>query len=485
MKSEGNGRSPSIQSKGSTGSYASAQLVEDVPRFDGKIRSNVNSIFIRYLPAFISKRLDGRHVLQKAITNTGWLLADKVVRLLVGLGVGIWIARFLGPEQFGMLSYAVAFVSLLGVLATLGLDGTVVRELVRAPEQKNEILGATFLAKFLGGILTLLLAVIAIQFLRPADFQVRWLIAIIAAGTTFQSFDVIDFWFQSRVESRFAVYAKSSAFLLVALVKIALILNNAPLSAFAFAASLEILLGAAGLIIAYRMTGHSLLRWRVKAQRIRQLVSEAWPLALSSTAVLVYMRIDQIMLGEMVGDREVGVYGAAIRFSEVWYFIPVSIIVSLAPSLVELRRVNVDLYYERFSNLFRLMTGIALAISIPVTFASGYLARTAYGNSYEGVAQVLAIHIWATPFVFLGVAQSPWNLNEGLTRLALFRTVSGAVANILLNFLLIPKYGAAGAAVATAISYALAAVFLNAFSKRTRRIFFLQLKSILVVPSRI
>jgi PST family polysaccharide transporter len=94
-------------------------------------------------------------------------------------------------------------------------------------------------------------------------------------------------------------------------------------------------------------------------------VSEAWPLALSSTAVLVYMRIDQIMLGEMVGDREVGVYGAAIRFSEVWYFIPVSIIVSLAPSLVELRRVNVDLYYERFSNLFRLMMGIALAISIP------------------------------------------------------------------------------------------------------------------------
>jgi PST family polysaccharide transporter len=418
------------------------------------------------------------------VANTGWLLADKILRMGVGLVVGIWIARFLGPEQFGLLSYSVAFVSLLGTVATLGLDGAVVRELVRSPERKDEILGVTFITKMAGGFLTLLVAVMAILLLRPAEPAVRWLVAVIAAGTVFQSFDVIDFWFQSRVESRFGVYAKNSAFLLVSAIKIALILSGAPLFAFALAGSLEVLLGAIGLTVAYRMTGQHLSAWKVTAQRFRQLVNDCWPLALASIAVMIYMKIDQVMLGEMVGDREVGVYGAAIRLSEVWYFIPVAIVASVSPSLIDARKVNLALYYQRLSKLFRLLVGIALVIAIPMTLASGYLARTVYGAGYEGVAPVLMIHIWAVPFVFLGVAQSPWTLNEGLTKLALLRTTLGALANIVLNLVLIPMHGAVGAAIATTVSYALSAVVLNAFSSRTRKVFLLQLNSMILMPTK-
>jgi len=198
-------------------------------------------------------------------------------------------------------------------------------------------------------------------------------------------------------------------------------------------------------------------------------------------AIMVYMKIDQVMLGEMVGSRAVGVYSAAIRISEVWYFIPISIVGSVYPSLIEARKASTAVYYQRLARLFRLVAAIALAIAIPMTFISGYLAKALYGTDYEGVGPILAVHIWAALFVFLGVAQGPSNIIEGLTKLALLRTFLGAVANVLLNLLLIPIYGAFGAAVATTVSYALSGVVLNAFSRRTRKIFALQLSSMMLI----
>jgi PST family polysaccharide transporter len=160
-----------------------------------------------------------------------------------------------------------------------------------------------------------------------------------------------------------------------------------------------------------------------------------------------------------------------------------SIVASVTPTLIEARKLSVSIYRYRLANLFRLMSMLALAIAIPMTFASGYVTRILYGSQYEGAAPILAIHIWAALFVFLGVAQGPWNINENLTKLALVRTVIGAVANILLNVLLIPRYGAIGAAIATTVSYALAAVILNAFSRSTQEIFFMQLRSMVPILS--
>jgi PST family polysaccharide transporter len=424
--------------------------------------------------------VEGRGKLQKLIGNTGWLFADRILRLGVGLVVGVWIARYLGAEQFGLFNYAGAFVALFSIFASLGLDGIVIRELVNDPFRKDEILGTAFLLKLGGGAVTLAASVGTIYLLRPGDPMVHRLVAIIAAGTVFQAFDAIDFWFQSRVESRFSVYARSSAFLSVSILKIVLILNRAPLTAFAWAGSLEILLGSIGLVLAYRFHRQHLSAWRIDLHRIRETLKVAWPLTLSGIAIIVYMKIDQVMLGEMLGNTAVGVYSAAVRISEVWYFIPVSIVASVTPSLIEAKRNGAALYQKRLFQLFRLMSVIALSIAIPMTFASVYVVRALYSSQYEGAGPVLAFHIWAALFVFLGVAQGPWTINEGLTRLALVRTVIGAIANIFLNLLLIPPYGPTGAAIATTASYALSAVILNATSGRTREVFWLQLNSMLV-----
>jgi PST family polysaccharide transporter len=431
------------------------------------------------------QNVEGRGNLQKLIGNTFWLFADRMVRLGVGLWVGIWIARYLGPEQFGLFNYATAFVALFSVFATLGLDGIVIRELVDDPSRKDEILGTAFTLKLAGGCVTLAAAVASIYVLRPNDSTVHLLVAIIAAGTLFQSFDAIDFWFQSRTESRFAVYARSSAFLSVSILKIVLIVNQASLVSFAWAGSLEILLGSIGLVLSYRRNGQRLSAWRIDRRRIAEMLKAAWPLTLSGIAVIVYMKIDQVMLGQMLDDTAVGIYSAAVRISEVWYFIPVSIVASVTPALIEARRTGLALYQKRLFQLFRLMSVIALAIAIPMTFASDVVVRVLYRSQYEGAGPILAVHIWAALFVFLGVAQGPWSINEGFTRLALFRTVLGAVVNVFLNLIWIPRFGPIGAAIATTASYALSAVLLNFASGRTREIFWMQLKSILVfVPGK-
>ena len=183
------------------------------------------------------------------------------------------------------------------------------------------------------------------------------------------------------------------------------------------------------------------------------------------------------MLATMLDDRAVGIYSAAAQISEVWYFIPMAITASVTRSLVEAKMSNEGLYHHRIERLFRLMGIIAASITIPMTFAADIMVHILFGADYADAGPVLAVHIWSTLFVFIGVAQGPWTLNEGLMKLALIRTALGAIANVAMNILLIPAYGPLGAALATVVSYALSAVALNAIDARTRKIFIMQLNA--------
>lgn len=435
-------------------------------------------MWIKMLPVFVRSRLEGRQNLQKIIGNTGWLVADKVLRMGVGLFVSVWVARYLGPTQFGLLNYATAFVALFSCLATLGLDGITVREIVREPEHKDEILGSAFVLKFSGGIIMLVVTCIIISLLRPEDSISRWLVGIIAAGTIFQSVDVIDFWFQSQVASKYTVIARNTAFLLVALLKVILILVGASLVAFALAGVVEIVIAAVGLMIVYRLHGNRLKAWRGSYLWTGRLLKDSWPLILSGLSVAVYMKIDQVMLGDMAGNQAVGIYSSATRLSEIWYFVPMVIVSSVFPAVIQAKEKDEGLYYRRMQRLFSLMAALSISIAVPMTFVSNWVVVTLFGNGFASAGPVLAIHIWASLFVFFGVAQGSWDLAENLTTLALFRIASGAILNIALNLFLIPAYGAMGAAVATVISQAFAAVILNAAHWKTRRIFYSQIKAL-------
>ena len=168
----------------------------------------------KFLPSFVRTRLDGRSNLQNILANTGWLFADRILRMGVGLFVGVWLARYIGPQQFGIYNYAIVFVAMFSAISNLGLDGIVVRNIVRDPVSKDEILGTAFFLKFAGGIITLIVSIGAILLLRSSDSVTCWLVGITAVGAIFQAFDTIDFWFQSQVKSKYTVYVRNAAFLI-------------------------------------------------------------------------------------------------------------------------------------------------------------------------------------------------------------------------------------------------------------------------------
>ena len=398
--------------------------------------------------------------LRKIISNIGWLFADRVLRMGVGLIVTAWVARYLGPQQFGLFNYAGAFVSLFGVLATLGLDQIVVRDMVRDPSCKDETLGTAFVLKLSGGILTILVTTGTIFLLRPDDQLTHWLVGITAAGTIFDAFNTIDFWFQLQVKSKYTVIAKNTAFILITCLRIALLQMQAPLIAFAWALLAENALGAVGLAIAYKVKGQRLLAWRASLLRAKTLLKESWPLLLSGLAIMVYLRIDQIMLGQLADDKAVGIYSAATRISELWYYIPIAIVTSVTPSIVEAKKVGETLYYNKLQKLFNIMAVLAYMIALPMTFLSKYIVVIIFGQNYVAAGGVLSIHIWAALFVFFGWSKGIWIVAEGLTMFSLVATVSGAVMNILLNFWLLPIYRETGAAIATVISYAFVDYFM-------------------------
>lgn len=434
--------------------------------------------WLRILPAPLRTRLEGRLNLQRILANTGWLFSDRVLRLGVGLVVGIWVARYLGAEQYGIYNYALAYVGLFGVLATLGLDTITVRDLVREPVRQDVILGTVFGLKVIGAVVACLMVTTAISVQRPADGLMRLIVFLLAGGLALHAFDAIDFWFQSRVQSKYTVIARNTAFLTTAVIRVLLIQLEAPLLAFVVAGLGEVALGATGLIVAYRRQGGRLRAWRFDMGCAGQLLKESWPLILSGLAIMIYMRIDLIMLGELVNDRAVGMYAAATRLSEVWYFIPTTIVSSVFPSIIEARKRNEAEYYRRLQQLFDLMAGLALVIAVPMTALSSWVIYVLYAAEYAAAGPILAVHIWAAVFVFLGVAQSPWDVAEGLTRLALMRTVIGAVVNVGLNLLLLPTYGGLGAAIATVVAQACSACLANALSRKTRVILRLQLRAL-------
>jgi len=438
-----------------------------------------------YLPSFLRKRLETSPLLRTLVGNTSWLFADRMLRMGIGLVVGVWVSRYLGPEQFGLYSYLVAIVALLAPLATLGLDNIVVRELVAAPSATRRILGTAFALRMLGSTVALLLAVLAISALHPGQASEVGLIAIIAAGPIVQAFDVTDLWFQAQTRARYTVIAKSTAFLALSLLKVLLILSAAPLVAFVWATFTELILGALGSAIAFWRHVMPLTRWQPDWRMAQRLLRSGWPLIFSGIAIVIYMKIDIVMLTQMHGAGATGLYAAALRVSEVWYFIPVAIITSVTPSIIAMKHEDEAVYMRRIEKLFVLMCRISLAVALPITLLAAPLIGLLFGPTYLGAAPILAIHIWSAVFVFLGVAQSPWDLAEDYTRWFLVRTVCGAVINIILNLLLIPPQGAVGAAISTAVAQACAAWLLNGVNPRSRPIFLMQTRALIPFGDRL
>jgi len=406
--------------------------------------------------------------LRQVLANLAWLFTDRILQLGLGLVVGLWVARYLGPVEFGLLNYAIAFVSLFSSVASMGLGSIIIRDIARNPECKNETLGTAFGLQFTGGCITLLLTVAVIWLSKPDDSLTRWLVGIIAAGTIFQGFEAINFWFQSQVQSKYIVLAKNSVCFLVAGVRIGLVLIKAPLIAFAWMRLAEVALVGIAYVYFYRLTGNKIQDWQFSWARSKELLRESWPILLSGLAVYFYSKTDQLMLGAMNKNAELGYYAAAVKIAEICDFLPMIISSSIFPKLANLRERNYAEYHNKFQIYCDTMMILWLGVAIPISLLSPWIVHQLYGEEYAKSAAVLAIYVWAQFGSNFGVARNTYFTIEGQLRYSLYLTVIGSIFNVGLNWWLIPKYGAFGATAATMITYFYVIILVNFLIKELR-----------------
>ena len=415
----------------------------------------------------------------KYFKNTSWLFFEKILRMFVGLFVGIWVARYLGPERFGLFSYAQSFVGLFTAIATLGLDSIVVRELVKDESKATELISTAFYLKLMGAILTLLVLAIATYF-TSNDRYTNLLVFIIASATIFQSFNVIDMYFQSKVLSKYVVFSNIISLFVSSIVKIILILIDAPLVAFAWAILFDSIVLAMGLIYFFiKHSTYEIKKIKFNKTIATSLLKDSWPLILSGVVISIYMKIDQVMIQEILGNEAVGQYAAATRLSEIWYFIPTVVVSSLFPAIVNAKRQSEELYYDRLQKLFNLMVWIAIVIVFPITLLSHTIINILYGEQYNQAASVLTIHIWAFLPVCFGVVLGQFCIVENLNFDNLIRNLIGVFLNIIFNYIFICNYGIKGAAYASLISFIYISMIHALIRNHSRRNFKCMIKSLM------
>ena len=409
----------------------------------------------------------------EVIHNIGWVTAARIIRMGGALVVGTMVVRYLGPAQYGTYSYAFAIYALFNVVSGLGLDYLVVNEIAVAKEAgtEEEVLGTALLLKASASILTTLAAIAFAWATHPGQHLVILIVAMLSSAAVFQGFDVVDYFFQAKIRSRTIIIPELIVFLLSNAARLLAVLYKCPLVMFGVIAAFEILATELGFALIYWSKQRNLQRWRFRKARAISLLRSGWPLLIASLLIIVYMRTDQILLGTLCTKSVVGHYSAAAKLSEIWYTIPALICTSVMPKLLVSKESNSPLYYGRLQRLYEVMVILSVSIAILVSLLGKYIVLLLFGPLYLASANILAVHIWTGPLVFIGVVSSMQLIQENLTKISLQRSIVGAVGNVVLNLLLIPRFGGVGSAVATLITQFLSAYLLDGFDKRTRHIF--------------
>jgi len=429
------------------------------------------------------KKFTGTNETKAIYGNALWLFSDKILRQGVNFILTAWIARYLGVEQFGTWSYAIAFVGLFSFFSTLGLYNLLQRDLIMNPKKKEELIGSAFILKFTGGAVTLLISYITIVILKPEEALLHDLVLIIGIGYLVQSLDVIDFFFQSQLKAKWVMLARSFSFFFFSIIKISFVLFGYSLSYFVVAMLGELVLSGVLLAMFYIKYFGSLFNWKIDYHLSKSLFIQSLPILFSEIAIIIYMRIDQVMVGEMRGESALGIFSAAVRLSEIWYFIPGVICSSFFPSIIKSHSADPLLYGRKLQRLYDILIWMSIGIGIFISVFSHYFVSMIYGSAFDEASSILTIHIWSSVFVFIGFASNQQLVIESNTDISFYRTVLGLLTNVFCNLLFIPIWGGIGAAYATLVAQAFSSWIGSLFFAKSRSIFWMNLNS--VNPSRL
>lgn len=424
-------------------------------------------------------------VFNKYVNNTFWIISEKIIALGLGFLLTIYMAKTLSVEDFGIYSYAFSLVTLLSVTGHAGLSGLLVREFVDLPNKKKLIFGTSFIIKFVGffiGFILLLLINIYSNDINSTEF---WVILILSFSLFFKPFDVINFFFQSSLKAKYPSISVILSACIYFVITILCLNLGYGLFAVSFTYLFQaIVLAFMLLIFLYFKHKIKIFDWKFSKKKAIQFLNEGGLVFLGSIFAMTYLKIDQIMIKNIIGSEEVAVYAISAKLSEAWYFVPGAIVTTFFPKIIKLRKRNKTDYLNDIQKMFDLLFLLALIIALLVTFFSDFLILNLFSEKYYDSIIILQVHIWAAIFVFLRSVFSKMILIENLLVFSVITHGLGAFFNIIFNYALIPIYGGIGASFATLFSYSISSYFSLLLSSKTRFIFRMMSKS-LFLPIRI
>ncbi len=389
---------------------------------------------------------------KRYFANMSWMFFGQMFSLLVSFFIGAWIARYLGPSNYGALNYSIAFVGIFSFISTLGVDGILSRELVKTPEKRDELLGTAFRLKLIGGIIAFCLSVLVVMIFQTNPL-IRLLVILFSFSFIAQSINVISSYFNAEVKSKNNVMATLIATAISSVLKIIVILLSKGVIWIMIIFVLDFIWQGIGLMSSYRHYGLKIGNWRFNKILSKEILRNSWPLMLASAASFIYLKIDQVMIGSMLGNYNVGIYAVAVKLVEVWYFIPIIICSSLFPAILNAKKAGIEIYKNRLKNFYILMALIPIAMAIPITLLAKPIIQILFGSGYLESIPILRIYIWSSLGLFLSMAVGQYLMSENLVKIIFISNLIAMLINVILNLIFIPMFGITGSAWATLISY--------------------------------
>lgn len=382
--------------------------------------------------------------------NAGWIIAGRVARMAMDILVGLVTARYLGPSDYGLIHYAAAYTAFFYSLCTLGIHGVLVRELVEQPEKEGTVLGTALGLRAAASGLSAL-TIVSISFVADAgETTTRLVVGAYALSALIQAFETFQYWFQARLQARVTACATVGACAVTTLYKVFLLIRQKPVVYFALATSIEHLCMAVLLFACYRKLGGRKLCFSTEYGRT--LLKKSCHFILPGLMVAVYGQTDKLMLKHMAGSVELGYYSTAVSMSGAWCFVLGAIIQSMHPPIMEaFDRDRAD-FERKNRRLYALVFYLSAAVSLGLTLLGSVAVKLLYGQAYLPAVKPLRILTWYTGFSYLGVAREAWVVCMERQKDLKYIYVLSALVNVAVNLLLIPRWGASGAALASLLA---------------------------------
>lgn len=402
----------------------------------------------------------------KVFVNMRWLVSGRILQMAIALVINMITARYLGVNNYGIINYVASYISFFTPICSLGLESIIIKELVDKPNRQGETIGTAMGMRIISSVFSMVAIMLFLFFIDKGNQVMLGVAFLQSMILIFNTADLFEFWYQSRLESKVSVTVRTIGYLITAVYKIAILVFQKSIYWFAFTNTVDMIIAFVLLQLVYKKSGGQKLGFNFKSGK--KMLKISYNFIISGLMVAVYAQMDKIMLGQMLDTYTVGLYSVGIYICTLWNFIPEAMIASLRPGIMEAKKHNKDSYEKKLKQMYALIIWVSILYAVGVCLFSKYIILILYGKDYLGARIPLMIAVWYCGFSLTGSAREVWIICEGHQKYSKWFALIGALTNLILNYLLIPRIGMVGAAIATLVTQIMTGFIVTLLFKDTR-----------------